>query len=506
MAGIYLHIPFCKTRCIYCDFYSTTRSELKTRYVRALCRELAMRKDYLKGEDIETVYFGGGTPSQLEKEDFEQIFDTIRTHYGLSHCQEITLEANPDDLTSEYLKMLSSLPFNRISMGIQTFDDPTLKLLKRRHNAHTAIEAVHRCREAGFQNISIDLIYGLPGETKERWENDLRQAVSLNVEHISAYHLIYEEDTPIYNMLKQHQISEVDEDSSLDFFTLLIKHLQKAGFEHFMIKEILNPENTPERVNELLTLLLGQRVRIVDVLPNDGTRLADESTLLITDMVVQLEDGSIANLEIQKIGYYFPGERSACYSADLLLRQYKRVRGIKGKRFSYRDIKQVYTIVLFEKSPTEFQKFSNNYIHRFMQKSDTGVNINLLQEYLFIPLDIFKKNQQNENRSVKIENRLEAWLAFFCMDDPETIIDIIEKYPDFKEMYEQAYDVCRNIEEVMQMFSKELLELDRNTVKLMIDDMQKEIDCQREQLSQKDEEMLEMRKEIQRLQQLLDKK
>ena len=203
---------------------------------------------------------------------------------------------------------------------------------------------------------------------------------------------------------------------------------------------------------------------------------------------------------------HFPGERSACYSADLLLRQYKRVRGIKGKRFSYRDIKQVYTIVLFEKSPTEFQKFSNNYIHRFMQKSDTGVNINLLQEYLFIPLDIFKKNQQNENRSVKIENRLEAWLAFFCMDDPETIIDIIEKYPDFKEMYEQAYDVCRNIEEVMQMFSKELLELDRNTVKLMIDDMQKEIDCQREQLSQKDEEMLEMRKEIQRLQQLLDKK
>ena len=315
----------------------------------------------------------------------------------------------------------------------------------------------------------------------------------------------------------------------------------------FMIKEILNPENTPERVNELLTLLLGQRVRIVDVLPNDGTRLADESTLLITDMVVQLEDGSIANLEIQKIGYYFPGERSACYSADLLLRQYKRVRGIKGKRFSYRDIKQVYTIVLFEKSPTEFQKFSNNYIHRFMQKSDTGVNINLLQEYLFIPLDIFKKNQQNENRSVKIENRLEAWLAFFCMDDPETIIEIIEKYPDFKEMYEQAYDVCRNIEEVMQMFSKELLELDRNTVKLMIDDMQKQIEekdeeigCQREQLSQKDEQlnqkdeklnqkdeelsqkdeelnqkaeqinqqseqMIEMRKEIQRLQQLLDK-
>ena len=348
------------------------------------------------------------------------------------------------------------------------------------------------------------------------------------------------------NKLKNlfYEWTEENQNEFLDFCTG-VKGI-KIMYD-FMIKEILNPENTPERVNELLTLLLGQRVRIVDVLPNDGTRLADESTLLITDMVVQLEDGSIANLEIQKIGYYFPGERSACYSADLLLRQYKRARGIKGKRFSYRDIKQVYTIVLFEKSPAEFQKFSNNYIHRFMQKSDTGVNINLLQEYLFIPLDIFKKNQQNENRSVKIGNRLEAWLAFFCMDDPEIIIEIIEKYPDFKEMYEQAYDVCRNIEEVMQMFSKELLELDRNTVKLMIDDMQKQIEekdeeigCQREQLSQKDEQlnqkdeklnqkdeelsqkdeelnqkdeqinqqseqMIEMRKEIQRLQQLLDK-
>lgn len=348
------------------------------------------------------------------------------------------------------------------------------------------------------------------------------------------------------NKLKNlfYEWTEENQNEFLDFCTG-VKGI-KIMYD-FMIKEILNPENTSERVNELLTLLLGQRVRIVDVLPNDGTRLADESTLLITDMVVQLEDGSIANLEIQKIGYYFPGERSACYSADLLLRQYKRARGIKGKRFSYRDIKQVYTIVLFEKSPAEFQKFSNNYIHRFMQKSDTGVNINLLQEYLFIPLVIFKKNQQNENRSVKIENRLEAWLAFFCMDDPEIIIEIIEKYPDFKEMYEQAYDVCRNIEEVMQMFSKELLELDRNTVKLMIDDMQKQIEekdeeigCQREQLSQKDEQlnqkdeklnqkdeelsqkdeelnqkdeqinqqseqMIEMRKEIQRLQQLLDK-
>lgn len=242
MAGIYIHIPFCKTRCIYCDFYSTTRSkELKGQYVQALCRELIMRRDYLKGEKIETIYFGGGTPSQLEKEDFEQVFDTIRNQYGLDFCQEITLEANPDDLTQEYTSMLSTLPFNRISMGIQTFDDAILQLLKRRHSAQTAIEAVRRCREAGFQNISVDLIYGLPGETIERWENDLRQAIRLDVEHISAYHLIYEEDTPIYNMLKQHQIEEVDEDSSVQFFTRLIESLQKAGFEHYEISNFCRP-------------------------------------------------------------------------------------------------------------------------------------------------------------------------------------------------------------------------------------------------------------------------
>lgn len=241
MAGIYLHIPFCKTRCIYCDFYSTTRSELKSHYVTALCRELTMRKDYLKGEKVETIYFGGGTPSQLGKDDFTLIFDTIREQYGLEQSQEITLEANPDDLTPEYLGMLSTLPFNRISMGIQTFDDATLKLLNRRHNAQTAIEAVGRCREAGFRNISIDLIYGLPGETRERWESDLRQAIDLNVEHISAYHLIYEEDTPIYKMLKQHRIDEVDEDSSLQFFTLLMEHLQKAGYEHYEISNFCRP-------------------------------------------------------------------------------------------------------------------------------------------------------------------------------------------------------------------------------------------------------------------------
>lgn len=241
MAGIYIHIPFCKTRCIYCDFYSTTRSELKSQYIRALCRELTERKEYLKGEAVETIYFGGGTPSQLSEEDFKEVFKTIEQVYGMREATEITLEANPDDLTEEYIGMLHTLPFNRISMGIQTFDDATLQLLNRRHNATQAIEAVKRCRQAGFQNISIDLIYGLPGETEQRWAQDLQQAVSLDVEHISAYHLIYEEGTPLYKMLQQHSVSQVDEDSSLNFFSTLIDTLSAAGYEHYEISNFCKP-------------------------------------------------------------------------------------------------------------------------------------------------------------------------------------------------------------------------------------------------------------------------
>ena len=241
MAGIYIHVPFCKTRCIYCDFYSTTRSEWKGRYIEALCKELEMRYTYLKGKPIETLYFGGGTPSQLDEKDFRKVFDTVRRIYGMENCHEITLEANPDDLCPEYLQMLSELPFNRISMGIQTFDDTTLKLLKRRHNAAQAIRAVELCRAHGFLNISIDLIYGLPGETTERWEKDLQQAIALDVEHISAYHLIYEEGTPIYKMLQKHQVEEVDEDSSVRFFTLLIDRLREAGYEHYEISNFCKP-------------------------------------------------------------------------------------------------------------------------------------------------------------------------------------------------------------------------------------------------------------------------
>ncbi len=235
MAGIYIHIPFCKTRCIYCDFYSTTQSEWKERYIEALCKELQMRKEYLQGEPIQTIYWGGGTPSQLTESHFKKVFDTLEACYGMDRCEEITLEANPDDLTEEYVTLLHRLPFNRLSIGIQTFDDAMLRFLNRRHTAIQAIRAVQSCRKAGFENISIDLIYGLPGETEEQWLSDLKQALDLNVEHISAYHLTYEAGTSLHKKLQAHVIYEVTEECSLRLFTLLRDTLSAAGYEQYEI-------------------------------------------------------------------------------------------------------------------------------------------------------------------------------------------------------------------------------------------------------------------------------
>lgn len=246
-------------------------------------------------------------------------------------------------------------------------------------------------------------------------------------------------------------------------------------------KEIMNPEHSPERLNDFLSQTLRKKVKVLIVLPADSGRIADESSLVIMDIVVELEDGSIANVEVQKIGCLFPGQRSACYSADLLLRQYKRVRSEKKKKFSYRDIKAVYTIVLFEKSPKSFHEFPNSYYHYFEQKSDTGLHMELLQKYLFIPLDIFKEIQHNKEI---ITNKMDAWLTLFIVDDLDTIIKLIEQYPEFKKIYEEAYDICCNMEEVMAMFSRELYELDKNTVQYMIDEMQDTIDEQKDTIDE----------------------
>ena len=296
--------------------------------------------------------------------------------------------------------------------------------------------------------------------------------------------------------------TEEQQQEFLDFCTGVrgIKFLYDGFF-----KEVMNPEYTPERLEEFLSLILGKTVKILEILPNDSTRIADEMTLLIMDIVVQLEDGTIVNLEVQKIGYKFPGERCACYSADLLLRQYKRVKGRKKKKFSYKDIKGVYTIVLFEKSPKEFHTYPDRYRHQSKQVFDSGLEWNLLQEYICIPLDIYKEIYHNKNenmKKIKFDNKLEAWLAFLCMDEPEVVVRLIEQYPEFRTMYEEAYQMCQNMDEVMRMFSKELLELDRNTVQLMIDEMQDEINAQKNMLEEKDNQLEEKdaRLELQRKQ------
>ena len=248
-------------------------------------------------------------------------------------------------------------------------------------------------------------------------------------------------------------------------------------------KEIMDPEYRPERLNRLLSLLLGKPIEVEVMLQNDSPRIAGEKSLLSMDLVVRFEDGSIANIEVQRIAYRFPGERGATYSADLLLRQYRHVRKEfnkrnRGKWFDYRRLKNVYTIVLFENSPEEFRAYPGTYLHWFEQKSDTGLEMNLLQKYLFIPLDIFGEKIHNEG----VSNETEAWLAFLSQDDPVIVAHLIEKYPEFRAMYEEVYRICRNMEDVMKIFSDELRILDENTVMNMIDEMKEENEQMRARL------------------------
>lgn len=234
MAGIYLHIPFCKQRCIYCDFYSTTHPEKEQEYIQAVCTELELRSSTLP-DPIHTLYIGGGTPSLLHPASVATLRSCIGQHYRVMPDLEFTVEANPDDISPAWLEDMAAIGVNRISMGIQTFDNRLLKLLRRRHNREKAIRAVQLCQEHGFRNISIDLIYGLPGQTLEDWKKDVNQAMELNVQHLSAYALIYEENTALWIMREQHKVEEADEDLSLSMFEYLITTLKENGFEHYEI-------------------------------------------------------------------------------------------------------------------------------------------------------------------------------------------------------------------------------------------------------------------------------
>ena len=249
MAGLYIHIPFCKSRCIYCGFYSTTQTNLKQKYVDSLCCEIKLRAEEILNSKnkknlgsfvndkllINTIYLGGGTPSQLEEKLLVQLFNNIYNQFAISPSAEITIECNPDDITVDYSKVLGKLPVNRVSLGVQTFNEKQLKFIRRRHDKNAIFYAVERLRQAGIGNISIDLMYGFPGETIDDWEDDIKNALSLNIEHISAYSLMYEEGTPLHHLLKQGIIKETDEDTSYNMYNILTDRLIEAGYEHYEI-------------------------------------------------------------------------------------------------------------------------------------------------------------------------------------------------------------------------------------------------------------------------------
>lgn len=243
MAGLYVHIPFCATRCSYCGFYSTTKLDLQDRYVDSLCREIALRKEYLSSYStgskaantiIRTIYIGGGTPSQLSRYSLEKLFHAIDTYLECSP-EEVTMEVNPDDVTNDLAETISALHINRVSMGAQTFDDNRLKFLNRRHKSFQVERAIDILHEHGVGNISIDLMFGFPDQTCDSWKEDVRRAISLDIQHISAYSLMYEEGTRLYRMLKENMIKEIDEEVSLNMYNELINILCGAGYEHYEI-------------------------------------------------------------------------------------------------------------------------------------------------------------------------------------------------------------------------------------------------------------------------------
>ena len=235
MAGIYIHIPFCRKKCFYCDFYKSTAVIKKPLFLQSLHREIEQQSGYLEAEQVSTIYLGGGTPSVLTVSELAEILEWLHLKFRIDSNAEITLEANPDDLNLTYLKELKQLGFNRLSIGIQSFSDKDLKAMNRRHSAVQAVQSVYEAVEAGFSDISIDLIYGLPGLTLTQWEKNINRAVALPVNHISAYHLTYHEGTKFYDWLKTGQLRELPEDDSLAQFEMLMDITKSAGFEQYEI-------------------------------------------------------------------------------------------------------------------------------------------------------------------------------------------------------------------------------------------------------------------------------
>ena len=241
MAGIYIHIPFCKKACHYCDFHFSTSPVYKDQMVQALRSELKLKKDYVGSQQIETIYFGGGTPSLLSAEELGMLVSEITEHYPVSSSAEVTLEANPDDLNPQKVRELKQTLINRFSIGIQSFFEEDLKWMNRAHSASEALSSIKRVQDAGFENITADLIYGYPLLSDEKWQFNIRELIELRIPHISSYSMTVEPATALAAFIKKGKQTPMDENQSARQFEILMKELEGAGFEHYEISNFAKP-------------------------------------------------------------------------------------------------------------------------------------------------------------------------------------------------------------------------------------------------------------------------
>lgn len=240
MAGVYIHVPFCKKACNYCDFHFTTSLKYLDEMTNAICAEILLKKDRISTQ-IDSIYLGGGTPSILPLSSLQKIFDTLSHSFSISANAEITLEANPDDLDSKKISQLRNLPINRISIGIQSFFEEDLRWMNRAHHAEEALSCIKRSQDAGFENLSIDLIYGYPLLTDQKWLANIATAIDLNTPHISAYSLTVENKTALANAIKRGIEPNLSEEQSVAQFLILSEKLTKKGFEHYEISNYALP-------------------------------------------------------------------------------------------------------------------------------------------------------------------------------------------------------------------------------------------------------------------------
>lgn len=235
MASIYIHIPYCKQRCVYCDFHFSIIQKDKLEMLKCIKIEIANRKDYLNNELIDTLYFGGGTPSILEKSEIKGILKHLHNTFKISTNAEITIECNPDDLTLDKLKALKQIGINRLSIGVQSFKDKDLEFMKRSHNANEAIKSIKLAQNIGFNNITIDLIYGLPNQSIADWEQNIEQAFDLDIQHLSAYALTVENKTILSQMVKKNKVKILSDNNVIKQFNILQNKAEKKGFIHYEI-------------------------------------------------------------------------------------------------------------------------------------------------------------------------------------------------------------------------------------------------------------------------------